>query len=105
MYYLRTRAASEAIKFTVDMEALKQSTSDAESVASLSPTTSLDLTRSTSNSAFLPPSPTVSAEPSPTSSSSSSSQDAESWRRQRELEAAKLACAQDNGDACVMCSG
>jgi ribonucleoside-diphosphate reductase subunit M1 len=133
MYYLRTRAAANAIQFTVDKKlqdeakaANKAATlvsASAGLVGSSGPAKSLKPLNDISNtqpvasaSSDGPPSSAAvrSAGPlSPTGLSSSKSTDEapmsfeEAKRRaeERELEQAKLMCSLENPGACTMCSG
>ncbi|KAH7885403.1 ribonucleotide reductase [Phlebopus sp. FC_14] len=110
MYYLRTRPAAQAIKFTVDQTVLKAAkTQD-----------SADRTRDAAGLSMTPTSQSVADSRgsfrsiSTAASSAKIEQDtdidpeyAAALRRQkeRELEEAKLMCSLENKDACVMCSG
>lgn len=78
MYYLRTKGATDAIKFTVDAATLKQAAADKTKEEGLSVAV-------------------VEVENSPMT--------AEKARAKREAELAAMVCSLENQDACVMCSG
>jgi ribonucleoside-diphosphate reductase alpha chain len=87
MYYLRTKAATDAIKFTVDKSKLAQPAAEKVTVGhAVGSTVVLDpvVTGPTVTTAR----PVAAMDMSP-----------------EEYEAAKLACSLDNPDACEMCSG
>lgn len=80
MYYLRTRAAADAIKFTVDQQALQRRKSERLAKAASGGDLALKENK---------PQKKAAAEP-----------DAE-----RERQLAAMVCSLENKEACVMCSG
>jgi ribonucleoside-diphosphate reductase alpha chain len=80
MYYLRTKAATDAIKFTVDKAKLAAPQAEPATVGAVAATAEL-------------------REPVMTAPMVTSGPSAE------ELAAAQIACSLDNPDACEMCSG
>ena len=83
MYYLRTRAAADAIKFTVDTSALKAKKSNPSA-------------QSVTKAAASTPDMTPTANTKPSINSFQSNMD-------REAELAKMVCSLENKDACLMC--
>ncbi len=81
MYYLRTRAAADAIKFTVDQQALQRRKTERLAKAG----SSGELKEN---------------KPAATAKASAAEHDAE-----RERQLAAMVCSLENKDACVMCSG
>jgi ribonucleoside-diphosphate reductase alpha chain len=99
MYYLRTQAAADAIKFTVDAEMLRAADDKENTV---SPRQSPSKRRTPKGT------PTkVSAPGSPNSQKSSRgttpTKDVEAWRAQRKKQAEAMMCSLDNKDECVSC--
>lgn len=88
MYYLRTRAAADAIKFTVDQQALARRRSER-----LSRTTSVSSADST-----LKENKAVSV-----STKKTAAQIDEELEKERKM--AAMVCSLENKDACLMCSG
>ena len=78
MYYLRTRAAADAIKFTVDQQALQRRKS--ERLAKSAGGSSADLKENRPKAAV-------------------------AVDEDRERQLAAMVCSLDNKDACLMCSG
>lgn len=76
MYYLRTKAAADAIKFTVDQKALEQKEKKEQE-------------------------PEEEKEPEP--KEPESEEDVEAWRKQREENRKAMVCSLKNKDACVSC--
>ena len=79
LYYLRTRAAADAVKFTVDQTKVKKT-----------------LTSSNSNANLTPP---------PASAVAKAAAATPEIEAQREAEMAKLVCSLENKENCMMCSG
>lgn len=91
MYYLRSKAATDAIKFTVDQEMLKASTGQPNKDSRTStPAKSNPGSRHSSR---------------PTSASATPVKDVEAWRAKREKQKKILACALNakGNEECVMC--
>lgn len=90
LYYLRTRAAADAIKFTVDQTALKRRAAEraARAKENLGPQAALAL--ETDATAAKPTAPAL---------------DALDADAERERQLASMVCSIENKDACVMCSG
>lgn len=84
MYYLRTRAAADAIKFTVDQQALQKKKSD-----KMSRTSSIS-SQAKENKGLVKPKKTA------------AELDSEA---ERERQLAAMVCSIENKDACMMCSG
>ena len=80
MYYLRTRAAADAIKFTVDQQALQRRKSER-------------LAKAGSSGELKENKPAA-------AKASAAEHDAE-----RERQLAAMVCSLENKEACVMCSG
>jgi hypothetical protein len=95
MYYLRTRAAADAIKFTVDTQSLARNKVPAAAAAA----------------AAAAPAPAVAAAEGAaaaaggalTASSSGSSIDEADRMMEREKQLAAMVCSLENKDACLMC--
>ncbi|MBW0486176.1 hypothetical protein O181_025891 [Austropuccinia psidii MF-1] len=128
MYYLRTRAAANAIQFTVDKK-LQDEAKAANKAAALKPSSGLvkstksisDVVGSTNpagvpalavpNSLNKPSNVTLPTVIESSSASSSTNDDVLSFEEakkraeERELEQAKLLCSLENPGACTMCSG
>ena len=85
MYYLRTRAAADAIKFTVDQQALQKKKSDREILRSSS-----TASQAKENKGLVKPKKTA------------AELDSEA---ERERQLAAMVCSIENKDACIMCSG
>lgn len=88
MYYLRTRAAADAIKFTVDQQALARNKQQQQQQL-LSPS------RNPSNAAGMPLR-------SPNKAALAVEQDGMSVE-EREAQLARMICSLENKDACLMC--
>ena len=86
MYYLRTRAAADAIKFTVDQSALKKKSANPVA-ASIS-----------AAAATLPDGTPVTAV-----KTAGSAMSAFASNMEREAELAKMVCSLQNKDECLMC--
>lgn len=82
MYYLRTRAAADAIKFTVDQQALQRRKSER-------------MAKAGSSGELKENKPAAVA-----AKASAAEHDAE-----RERQLAAMVCSLENKEACVMCSG
>ena len=89
MYYLRTRAAADAIKFTVDQQALARNKKQQQQQQLLSPS------RNPSNAAGMPLR-------SPIKAAAAMEQDGMSVE-EREAQLARMICSLENKDACLMC--
>jgi len=93
MYYLRTKAAADAIKFTVDQEMLKEQNS---TKATQSPIKTPQKTPRAS--------PAVSIQGTPVKNVGlQSTSDVEAWRAQRQRQKEAMLCSLDNKDDCVSC--
>jgi len=84
MYYLRTRAAADAIKFTVDQQALQRRKSERLAKAA----SSGELKENSQ------------VQPSAKAAAAAAQQDAE-----KERQLAAMVCSLENKEACLMCSG
>ncbi|GAB4823195.1 hypothetical protein N2152v2_010241 [Parachlorella kessleri] len=95
-YYLRTRAAADAIKFTVDQQALQRRKSErltkTGSGAGLSST---ELLAAKENA----------ASPAPRSAAKKAAAVSVDEQMERERQMAAMVCSLENKDACLMCSG
>lgn len=96
MYYLRTQAAADAIKFTVNQEMLRAPADDKEN-ARQSPHQSPIKGRTPNRT------PTGSNHASPSKALAGSAADVEAWRAARAKQAEAMMCSLDNKDACVSC--
>jgi len=76
MYYLRSKAAADAIKFTVDAKAIREKASEGEEEK---------------------------VETKETRRGSKGGQDVEKWRKEREKQKEALICSLENGDECMAC--
>ncbi len=128
MYYLRTKAAADAIKFTVDPAVVKQqagatvsasvSTSASAPATVTSPPPAIPLplasainaaSASSSASGLSAPSPLKSTHlltKTPTKKQERDSEEAESlatWRAERERQRKEVMCALDNKEGCISC--
>lgn len=95
MYYLRTRAAADAIKFTVDQQALPQKNKQQqqpEQQQLMSPSR-----QQPAAAAILSPSRKLAA--------MSVAGDGSLTHEEREAQMAKMVCSLENREACLMCSG
>lgn len=119
MYYLRTRAAVDAIKFTVDQEMLKKEESKIMSAAPAAAAPSLSSTRtaaqlvedftgmSLSPKAAAPaPAPAAAAAATVpiVAAAAAAPVTVEEWRKQRAQQEAEIACSLQNKEACMSCS-
>ncbi len=86
MYYLRTRAAADAIKFTVDQQSLQKNRVSSSSGATAVP-----------SSASSP----AAAAPSSKPSAAAAADLADMEERERQM--AAMVCSLENKDACLMC--
>ena len=89
MYYLRTQAAADAIKFTVDQVALRAAE---EKEAAASPHGSPVKGRKSGNNSN-----------TSTPAKSPEAKDVEKWRADRKKQAEAMMCSLDNKDECVSC--
>ncbi|GFH05936.1 ribonucleoside-diphosphate reductase [Haematococcus lacustris] len=98
MYYLRTRAAADAIKFTVDQSALKKKTP-----AAISPVA--NGTNAISKAAATAPDLTPTNSGKLPASTASSAARAAAWEVQmaKEKKMAAMVCSLENKDECLMC--
>jgi ribonucleoside-diphosphate reductase alpha chain len=98
MYYLRTQAASEAIKFTVDTASLQQTHAEqtaAQELAKVAPTayTAPVAASAPVAATFVAPTMMYNAAPAPVAVTPISAQDAQ----------AQISCSLDNPEGCEMC--
>jgi ribonucleoside-diphosphate reductase alpha chain len=96
MYYLRTQAASEAIKFTVDTASLQQTHAEqtaAQELAKVAPTAYTPPTAAPAAMVAEPMMTYVPVPPAPVSVSPINAQDAQ----------AQITCSLDNPEGCEMC--
>lgn len=98
MYYLRTRAAADAIKFTVDQQSLavnnkQQAPGTSQPAALMSPSRQQQQSQSRAGSRLTSPlkqQPAVLVDDGMT-------------MEEREAQLAKMICSLENKDACLMC--
>jgi len=98
MYYLRSQAAADAIKFTVDT-AMLAATDDKENTVSPHSSPKKRSAKSTPSKKGTPSSSNASPAKSPMGSAS----DVEKWRADRKKNAEAMMCSLDNKDECVSC--
>ena len=87
MYYLRTRAAADAIKFTVDTQSLARNN------------------KAKADDGAAAPAAAAAGALAAASSASSSAADDTDRMMEREAQLAAMVCSLENKEACLMCSG
>jgi ribonucleoside-diphosphate reductase subunit M1 len=101
MYYLRTRAAADAIKFTVDQQALAQKKAAQQAGAAASGSVAPSPSRAAGAAGG-----SVAASPSRGVAALALSEEAGGLtHEEREAQLARMICSIENKDACLMCSG
>merc|ERR1719217_1430817 len=104
MYYLRSKAAVDAIKFTVDQQMLR-----AENEAKKTPMKARTPMKSPLKAAATPQKAApitiqFGAAPGAPQQEKEEEKDIEAWRKEREKQREAMVCSLENGEGCISCS-
>jgi ribonucleoside-diphosphate reductase alpha subunit len=109
MYYLRTRAATDAIKFTVDPAVTAKTQAQAPAAADAAAAVGAGSSAAVTATAGVPQSPVRSEKLPPKTPTKKMDREAEeeaelaAWRAERERAREEVMCSLDNKEACLSC--